>query len=182
MRVNISKRRYRIAGELSFRGLLCRVILSFFFYAPHFPVASSWRALPRGPTLIGLKCAARLRMATRRTRSLPLRWSEKENIKWKTEIPLRGWSTPAIADGKIWMTTADPGGHDFYVISVDESSGKILVNKKLFHCDNPESLGNDVNSYATPSPVIEPGRVYVNFGCYGTACLDTKTADVDLET
>lgn len=109
---------------------------------------------------------------------LPLRWSEKENIKWKTEIPLRGWSTPAIADGKIWMTTADPGGHDFYVISVDESSGKILVNKKLFHCDNPESLGNDVNSYATPSPVIEPGRVYVNFGCYGTACLDTKTAEV----
>ena len=37
---------------------------------------------------------------------LPLHWSEKENIKWKTEIPLRGWSTLAIADGKIWMTTA----------------------------------------------------------------------------
>lgn len=109
---------------------------------------------------------------------LPLHWSETENIKWKTEIPLRGWSTPAIADGKIWMTTADPDGHDFYVLCVDEKSGKLVVNKNLFHCDNPEPLGNNVNSYATPSPVIEPGRVYVNYGSYGTACLDTKSADV----
>ncbi|MGZ4989002.1 MAG: outer membrane protein assembly factor BamB family protein, partial [Limisphaerales bacterium] len=109
---------------------------------------------------------------------LPIHWSEKENIKWKTEIPLRGWSTPVIADGQIWMTAADRDGHDFFVICVDEATGKLVVNKKLFHCDNPESLGNDVNSYATPSPAIEPGRVYVAFGSYGTACLDTKTANV----
>jgi outer membrane protein assembly factor BamB len=32
-----------------------------------------------------------------------------------------------------------------------------------------------MNSYASPSPVIEEGRVYVNFGSYGTACLDTTT-------
>jgi outer membrane protein assembly factor BamB len=32
-----------------------------------------------------------------------------------------------------------------------------------------------MNGYASPSPVIEPGRVYVNFGSYGTACLDTAT-------
>lgn len=109
---------------------------------------------------------------------LPLHWSEKQNVKWKTEIPLRGWSTPVVADGQIWMTTASSDGHDFFVICVDEATGKIVVNKKLFHSDNPESLGNDVNSYATPSPVIEPGRVYVNFGSYGTACLDTKTSDI----
>lgn len=112
------------------------------------------------------------------SKGLPIHWSETENIRWKTEIPLRGWSTPAIADGKIWMTTATPDGHDFYVICVDEQSGKIVVNKKLFHSDNPESLGNEVNSYATPSPVIDDAHVYVHFGSYGTACLDTKTADV----
>jgi outer membrane protein assembly factor BamB len=109
---------------------------------------------------------------------LPIHWGEKVNIKWKTEIPLRGWSTPVIADGKIWMTTAAPDGHDFFVLCVDETSGKLIVNKKLFHSDNPESLGNEVNSYATPSAVIEPGRVYVHFGSYGTACVNTKTSDV----
>ncbi|PYI99981.1 MAG: quinonprotein alcohol dehydrogenase, partial [Verrucomicrobia bacterium] len=56
--------------------------------------------------------------------------------------------------------------------------GKIRFNEKLFHCDKPEPLGNDVNCYATPSPAIEPGRVYVHFGSYGTACLDTSTAKV----
>jgi outer membrane protein assembly factor BamB len=44
----------------------------------------------------------------------------------------------------------------------------------------PESLGAAVNfnCYASPSAVLEPGRVYVNFGSYGTACLDTATFKV----
>lgn len=109
---------------------------------------------------------------------LPLHWSEKENVRWKTEIPYRGWSTPVVMGGQVWLTTATEDGHDFYVLCVDAATGKITVNKKLFHADNPEPLGNNVNSYATPSPVIEPGRVCVNFGSYGTACLDTATAAV----
>jgi outer membrane protein assembly factor BamB len=109
---------------------------------------------------------------------LPLHWSETDNIKWKTEIPFRGWSTPVVLGGQVWLTTATEEGHDFYVLCLDAATGKILVNKKLFHSDNPEPLGNTVNSYATPSPVIEPGRVYIHFGSYGTACLDTATAKI----
>ncbi len=109
------------------------------------------------------------------TLGLPLAWSETANITWKTPIPLQGWSSPVVSDGQIWMTTADPEGHDFYAICVDAETGKILFNKQLFHADTPEPLGNNVNSYASPSPVIEPGRVYVHFGSYGTACLDTAT-------
>ena len=108
---------------------------------------------------------------------LPLHWSETNNIRWKTEIPYRGWSTPVILDGQIWLTTATEDGHDYFAIGVDQASGKILFNEKVFHTDNPEPLGNgaSMNSYATPSPVIEPGRVYVHFGSAGTACLDTQT-------
>ena len=109
---------------------------------------------------------------------LPLRWSETENVAWKTAIPHRGWSTPAVLGDQVWLTTATVEGHDFFVICVSADKGEILFNKKLFHSDNPEPLGNNVNAYATPSPVIEPGRVYIHFGSYGTACLDTKTAEV----
>ena len=109
---------------------------------------------------------------------LPLHWSETNNIKWKTEIPFRGWSTPVVMDGQVWLTTVTEDGHDFYVLCLDANTGRIRVNKILFHANNPEPLGNNVNSYATPSPVIEPGRVYVHFGSYGTACLDTATAKV----
>ena len=99
-------------------------------------------------------------------------------MKWKTEIPFKGWSTPAIMGGQIWLTTATEDGHDFYAICIDENTGKILYNVPLFHSDTPEPLGNNVNCYAACSPVIEPGRVYVHFGSYGTACLDTTTGDV----
>jgi len=109
---------------------------------------------------------------------LPLHWSETENVRWKTEIPYRGWSTPVVMGGQVWLTTATLDGHDYFVLCLDAATGQTRFNEKLFHCDQPEPLGNDVNCYATPSPAIEPGRVYVHFGSYGTACLDTTTDKV----
>jgi outer membrane protein assembly factor BamB len=108
-------------------------------------------------------------------RGLPVRWSETENVKWKTPIPPAGWSTPVVLGGQVWLTTATLDGKDFFAICIDADTGRIVFNEKLFHSDNPEPLGNSVNCYASPSPVIEPGRVYVSFGSYGTACLDTAT-------
>src|SRR5438445_556345 len=109
---------------------------------------------------------------------LPLRWSETEHVKWKTAIPYRGWSTPVVLGSKVWLTTATLDGHDFFALSLNADTGRVLLQKKLFHTDNPEPLGNPVNCYASPSPVIEPGRVYVNFGSYGTACLDSADGTV----
>jgi outer membrane protein assembly factor BamB len=40
----------------------------------------------------------------------PLTWSDKTNIKWKTEIPGRGFSTPVVWGDKIFLTTAIPTG------------------------------------------------------------------------
>ena len=108
---------------------------------------------------------------------LPLDWSETNNVKWKTEIPYRGWSTPVVMGGQVWLTTATIDGHDFFAIGLDAETGAIRCNEKVFHSDNPEPLNNgaSMNCYATPSPVIEPGRVYVHFGRFGTACLDANT-------
>lgn len=111
---------------------------------------------------------------------LPLAWSETNNIRWKTEIHDHGVASPVVMNGQVWLTTATKAGNDYFAIGVDQDSGKILFDEKIFHTDNPESLGNgaSMNTYATPSPVIEPGRVYVHYGSAGTACLDTKTGKV----
>jgi outer membrane protein assembly factor BamB len=108
---------------------------------------------------------------------LPLRWSETENVKWKTPIHGRGWSSPVIWDDQIWMTTATEDGHEQYVVCVDRNSGKIMHDVHLFHNDTLQ-ITNPLNSYASPTPVIEAGRVYVHFGVYGTACLDTQSGRV----
>lgn len=107
--------------------------------------------------------------------SLPLSWSETSNVTWKTAIPYKGWSTPVILGRQIWLTTATPDGKEFFAVCVDADSGKVIFNERVFHCATPEPLGNNLNSYASPSPVIESGRVYVHFGSYGTACLDTSS-------
>jgi outer membrane protein assembly factor BamB len=108
---------------------------------------------------------------------LPLRWSETQNVKWKTPIHGRGWSTPIIWENQVWLTTATPDGTDMFVLCVEKETGKILLDRKLFTNAEPEPI-NDLNSYASPSPAIEAGRIYVHFGNYGTACLDTKTLEV----
>ena len=108
---------------------------------------------------------------------LPLSWSETNNVRWKIAIPHVGWSTPVVQGGQIWVTSATEKGQDYFAFCVDAKSGKMLFEKHVFHCDTPEPLGNDVNCYASPSPAIEPGRVYVHFGSYGTACLDTATGE-----
>ncbi len=109
---------------------------------------------------------------------LPLHWSETNNVKWKTPIPHRGWSTPAVMAGQVWLTTATLDGRDFFGLCVEAETGKIQYQEKLFQCASPEPLGNNVNCYATPSPAIEPGRVFIHFGSYGTACIDTGTFKV----
>ena len=109
---------------------------------------------------------------------LPLDWSETNHVTWKTALPEKGWSSPVVMENQVWLTTATPDGHDFFVICADAKTGKLLLNEKLFHCDKPEPLGNSVNAYATPTPAVEAGRVYVHFGSYGTACLDAQTRKV----
>ncbi|HPG41249.1 MAG TPA: PQQ-binding-like beta-propeller repeat protein [bacterium] len=104
----------------------------------------------------------------------PLHWSETENIRWKTAIHDRGWSTPVVLDGQVWLTTATVDGHKFYALCVDLNTGKIIYDILLFTEEKPQSI-NEMNSYATPSPVIEKGRVYVHFGTFGTVCIDTNT-------
>jgi outer membrane protein assembly factor BamB len=111
---------------------------------------------------------------------LPVTWNEEagENIAWKIPIEGQGHSTPVIANGKLWFTSATTDGKKQFVYCVEAESGKVLHHKLLFENAAPEPLGNDVNTYASPSCVLEPGAVYVHFGSYGTARLDPKTANV----
>src|SRR5438309_10169425 len=59
---------------------------------------------------------------------LPLHWSETNNVKWRTEIPYRGWSTPVVMGGQVWLTTATEDGHDFFAIDIDAETGRIRFN------------------------------------------------------
>lgn len=110
-------------------------------------------------------------------KGIPLLWSETENVKWKIAIPGQGWSSPVIFGNQIWMTTALDDGKSLRAICADRATGKILWNVEVFSVEAPE-FKHELNSYASPTPIVEAERVYVHFGTYGTACLSTKTGKI----
>ena len=128
----------------------------------------------RGPDGNGVSTAA----------GLPIRWSETENVRWKTPVHGKGWSSPIVLGGRIWMSTASPDGKELFVVAVDKETGRVEVDKKLFDVPNPQTA-HDFNSYASPTPVGERSlssreapRVYVTFGSPGTAAIDAATGTV----
>jgi outer membrane protein assembly factor BamB len=146
--------------------LACLLILAAFRPAA---AADRWPEF-RGPNGVGVSDAT----------GLPIYWTEQENIRWKTPIHGKGWSSPVVWDNQIWLTTATEDGKQLFVLCVDCATGKVSHDVKVFDVDQPQSMGDaqTYNSYASPTPVIEAGRVYAHFGSAGTACLDTATGKV----
>ena len=119
----------------------------------------------RGPNGDGISTA----------KGLPLTWNENKNVKWKTALPGRAWSSPVILGKEIWLTTANPKGTELGVLCVNRETGKIIHDQKIFDVEAPQ-YAIDFNTYASPSPVLEKGRLYASWGAAGVACIDTKTA------
>jgi outer membrane protein assembly factor BamB len=113
-------------------------------------------------------------------RGLPLTWSESKNVRWKTPIPGRGWSSPVIQGDRIWLTTATEEGRSLRAIAINVNTGAIEKDVEVFHLKSPK-LMNGKNSFASPTPVIEGDRIYLHFGAYGTACI-TQSGEIVWKT
>jgi outer membrane protein assembly factor BamB len=110
---------------------------------------------------------------------LPLRWGGQDSkvMRWSTPIHGKAWSSPVIWGDKLWLTTATEDGHELSLVCVDKETGKILLDFKLFEVAKPQYC-IPFNSYASPTPALEAGRVYVTFGAAGTAALEASTGKV----
>jgi outer membrane protein assembly factor BamB len=116
----------------------------------------------------------------RDARGVPVEWDESsgKNIAWKVDLEGLGHSTPVIGHDRIWFTAATEDGKQQFVYAIDARTGRIVHHKLVFENAAPERLGNRVNTYASPSCVLEDDAVYVHFGTYGTARLDPQTATI----
>jgi outer membrane protein assembly factor BamB len=130
------------------------------------PARADWPQF-RGPEGNGISAS----------KGLPLTWSETQNVRWKTTIHGRAWSSPVVLGGQVWLTTATEDGRELSAIAVDRETGRVIHDLKLFHVEKPQ-YAHPFNSYGSPTPVVEAGRVYVTFGSPGTAAIDTRTGKV----
>ena len=127
------------------------------------------------------------------TATPPSRWSETENVKWKTKLPGLGHSSPVVWGETIVVTSAvpfgekfnpipdtAPGAHDnltvsqkfkFVAIGVSRVDGTIKWQTEL-HEAIPHEGAHVSGSLASASPVTDGKHVIVSFGTYGIYCLD----------
>lgn len=108
---------------------------------------------------------------------LPVQWDEKTSVRWRTEIPGEGWSSPLVDNGKVWMTTSTEEGVSLRVIAVELESGKIIKDIEVFRLEAAIKK-HKRNSYASPTGLLSEGRLYVHFGTNGTAAIDATTGEV----
>jgi len=141
------------------------VLFFSFFFAATLSAQAEWPQF-RGPTGQGHSSE----------QGIPLQWSEARNVAWKVAVPGRGWSSPVVSGGRIWLTTAvaESRGASLRLLSFDTESGRALLNVEVFRLSSA-NLKNEKNSHASPTPIVEGDRVYVHFGGDGTAALDAAT-------
>jgi outer membrane protein assembly factor BamB len=108
-------------------------------------------------------------------KGLPVELGEDKNVKWKTPTHGKAWSSPVIWGKQVWVTTATENGKELGLMCFDKDTGKVVHDVKLFDVAEPQFC-HKFNSYGSPTPVIEEGRIYVSFGSPGIAAVDTKTA------
>jgi outer membrane protein assembly factor BamB len=144
---------------MNVRRLVVALVLASTGVAAH---AEDWPQF-RGPTGQGHSSE----------RGLPVEWSESRNVIWKTPVAGRGWSSPVVAGGRVWLTTSIKGrGASLRAVAFDVETGREVVNVEVFRIGNGD-LTNPKNSHASPTPIVEGDRVYVHFGAEGTAALST---------
>lgn len=168
--------------------LFSTVLTSDIAVAEALPSWGQWR----GPAGQGHAPAAK---------GLPRAWSESENVVWKTPVEGKGWSSPVLADGRLWLTTAVEtplseaekaerlanvkdssslqvsGPVSLRAVCLDADTGKVLHDIELFRQSQPDPI-HSLNSYASPSPILDGGRLYCHFGTNGTASVDAASGEI----
>jgi outer membrane protein assembly factor BamB len=111
----------------------------------------------------------------------PLEWSGTKNVAWRKSIPGKGWSSPIVSGGFVYLTTAvaavEGNGRDqsLRALCLNAKTGETVWDKEIFRQDGSQSPGiHSKNSHASPTPLTDGERLYVHFGHQGTACLDLQ--------
>jgi outer membrane protein assembly factor BamB len=129
------------------------------------PAAEDWPQF-RGPTGQGVSSAT----------GVPIEWSATKNVAWKAPVPGRGWSSPVLSGGRVYLTTAvaDAGGPvSLRALCFDAANGKGVWDVEVFRPDAASARPmHEKNSPASPTPVVTGDRLYAHFGHMGTAALD----------
>src|SRR5262245_40035565 len=113
--------------------------------------------------------------------TVPTEWGDKKNLKWKLDLPGKGYSSPIVVGKRVFVTcySGDGGnqsGLKRHLVCVDRDSGKQLWAKTVPAVlpEFRDSGGFGHHGYASSTPVSDGERVYVQFGTTGILAFDME--------
>ena len=95
------------------------------------------------------------------SKDAPLRWSEKDNVAWKTAIPGVGYSSPIVWDQSIFLTSADLDSKERLLFCADRETGNIRWQRTVATAEIEQM--HRMNSPASGTPATDGERVFVMF-------------------
>ncbi|MDR1959134.1 MAG: PQQ-binding-like beta-propeller repeat protein [Planctomycetaceae bacterium] len=98
--------------------------------------------------------------------NIPTEWdaTSGEGIKWKTEVPLQGNSSPVLWENHVFLTGADENQRKVYCFNTE--SGKLVWDAEIPATQAGNEKTPEVNEetgYASPTAITDGVRVYVIF-------------------
>lgn len=115
-----------------------------------------------------------------RVEGVPREWSKTSQVAWKVDLPGKGWSSPVLRSGRLYLTTAVARGTDqdaagprsLRALCLEAGTGAVVWDTEVFAESANTPAIHQKNSHASPTPVVAADRLFVHFGHEGTACLD----------
>ena len=96
---------------------------------------------------------------------VPTRWSDTENVAWRTELPGPSGATPVVWGSQIFLTSVDDSDLLLLCLGID---GKEQWRRKIGQ-GNQNARGDEGNS-ASPSPITDGDHVWALMGTGDFAC------------
>ncbi len=99
------------------------------------------------------------------------RWSKTENVEWSQEIPGRGWSSPIVTGGKVYLTTVTTEGK-----SKPPQTGTEYSNEYVAELQKQGLPMKEILERVTARDIELPKEVKLHYFLY---CLDLKSGKVE---
>jgi outer membrane protein assembly factor BamB len=104
-------------------------------------------------------------------KGLPVEWGKEKGIKWKTELPSRGVSSPIVFDNRVYVTCSSGVRDDrLHVLCFDAKTGKQLWHRQL--AATGPTGAHQKTCMAAPTPVADESGVYALFATGDLAAFD----------
>jgi len=92
---------------------------------------------------------------------VPIKWTEAENVLWKSPVPGKGHSSPIVWGDRVFVTTCEEAKKTRELLCFDANTGKRLWQKVVLTA--PLEKKNNLNSYASGTPATDGRRIWVAF-------------------